>query len=97
MPPRSAATRTLNAGAEREFFIDNLLVRVHFIIVMIRWTGLAPWEFKFSFPGSLTSAFLLQALLLSDALGDAAKKRGYPLTLEGKQVIEAHRLLYHSA
>jgi len=30
--------------AEREFFIDNLLVRNHFIIVMIRWTGLAPWE-----------------------------------------------------
>ena len=28
--------------AEREFFIDNLLVRIHFIIVMIRWTGLAP-------------------------------------------------------
>jgi len=30
---------------EREFFIDNLLVRINFIIVMIRWTGLAPWEF----------------------------------------------------
>ena len=29
---------------EREFFIDNLLVRIHFIIVMIEWTGLAPWE-----------------------------------------------------
>jgi len=28
----------------REFFIDNLLVRIHFIIVMIRWIGLAPWE-----------------------------------------------------
>jgi len=27
---------------ERDFFIDNLRVRVHFIIVMIRWTGLAP-------------------------------------------------------
>jgi len=27
---------------EREFFIVNLLVRIHFIIVMIRWTGLAP-------------------------------------------------------
>jgi len=24
---------------EREFFIDNLPVRIHFIIVMIRWTG----------------------------------------------------------
>jgi len=27
--------------------IDNLLVRIHFIIVMIRWTGLAPWEFHY--------------------------------------------------
>ena len=51
---RSAPTRPL----EREFFIDNLLVRLHFIIVMIRWTGIAPWEFEFPFPGSLTSTFL---------------------------------------
>ena len=43
---------------EREFFTDNLLVRIHFIMVMIRWTGLAPWEFEFPFPGSLTSTFL---------------------------------------
>jgi len=43
---------------EREFFIDNLLVRIHFIIVMIRWAGLAPWEFESPFPGSLTSTFL---------------------------------------
>jgi len=38
--------------------IDNRLVRVRFIIVMIRWTGLAPSEFEFPFPGSLTSTFL---------------------------------------
>ena len=25
---------------------------------MIRWTGLAPWEFEFRFPGSLTFTFL---------------------------------------
>ena len=25
---------------------------------MIRWTGLAPWEFEFPFPGSLTSTFV---------------------------------------
>jgi len=31
---------------ERDLFIDNPLVRIHFIIVMIRWTGLAPWEFE---------------------------------------------------
>ena len=40
---------------ERECFIDNLLVRIHFIIEMIWWTGLAPWEFESSFPGSLIS------------------------------------------
>jgi hypothetical protein len=44
---------------EREFFIDNSLVRIHFIIEMIWWTGLAPWEFEFTFPGSLTSTFLV--------------------------------------
>ena len=44
---------------ERELFIHNLLVRNHFTIVMIRWTGLAPWEFEFLFPGSLTSTFLI--------------------------------------
>ena len=42
----------------REFFIDNLLVRIYFFIVMIRRTGLAPWEFELPFPGSLTSTFL---------------------------------------
>jgi len=44
-------------GKRESFFIDDLLVRVHFIIVMIRWTGLAPWEFEFPFSGSLTSTF----------------------------------------
>jgi len=43
---------------KRELCIDNLLVRIHFIIVMIRWTGLAPWEFEFPFPSSFTSTFL---------------------------------------
>ena len=32
----------------------------HFIIVMIKWTNLAPWEFEFPFPGSLTSTFLVR-------------------------------------
>jgi len=44
-------------ASEREFGIDNLLVRIHFIIMMIMWTGLAPWEFEFPFPGSLVSTF----------------------------------------
>ena len=49
----------LYAG-EKEFFHDYPLVRIHFIIVMIRWTGLAPREFEFPFPGSLTSTFLVR-------------------------------------
>ena len=57
VPGRKRAARA-RRGAEREFFIDNLMVRIHFIIVMIRWTGLAPWEFEFPFPGGLTSTFL---------------------------------------
>ena len=40
--------------------IDNLLVQIHLIIVMVRWTGLAPWKFEFSFPGSLTSTLHLE-------------------------------------
>ena len=35
---------------EREFFVDNLLVRLHFNIEMIWWTGLAPLGFEFLFP-----------------------------------------------
>jgi len=30
----------------RHVVLANLLVRIHFIFVMIRWTGLAPWEFE---------------------------------------------------
>ena len=29
----------------KEFFIENILVRIHFIIEIIWWTSLAPWEF----------------------------------------------------
>ena len=44
--------------AERVFFIHNLLVRIHFGIVVMRWTDLAPCQLEFPFPGSLTSTFL---------------------------------------
>ena len=38
----------------REFFIDNLLVRIHRCF----WcTGLAPWEFESPFSGSLIPTF----------------------------------------
>jgi len=50
---------SLRTCRQRDVFIDNLLVRIHFILVMIRWTGLAPWEFEFPFPGSPTSTFLV--------------------------------------
>ena len=43
---------------ERKSFIDNLLVQFRFVIKMIWWTGLAPWEFGFPRPGSLTSTLL---------------------------------------
>jgi len=53
---------------EREFFFDNLLVRFHSSIVMIRWTGLASWEFEFPFPGSLTTTFLALEVSTVDLL-----------------------------
>ena len=46
-PPAPALIR------ETQFFIDDLMVRIHFIFELIWWTGLAPWEFVFPFPGSL--------------------------------------------
>ena len=49
------------ARVEREFFIDNLLVRIH---RWFRWTVLVPWEFEFPFPGSLISTFLEREDLL---------------------------------
>ena len=55
-------SNNLSTERERELFIDNLLVIIHFIIVMIRWTGLAPWEFESPFPGSLASSFLADFL-----------------------------------
>ena len=57
LKPVGLEMERLLGSTERDFFIDNLLVRIHFIIVMIRWTGLAPWKFEFPFPGSLTSTF----------------------------------------
>ena len=34
----------------QRFLPVQVPVRIHFIIVMIRWTGLAPWEFAFGQP-----------------------------------------------
>ena len=47
---------------------------------MVRWTGLAPWEFEFPFPGSLTSTFLIQvakfALVALEAVRNFRKEDG---------------------
>ena len=40
---------------ERDFFIDNLMVRNYFFIVMISRTGLAPQKFGTSVPRRLTN------------------------------------------
>jgi len=74
--------RGITACPERDFFIDNLLVRVHFIIVMIRWTGLAPWQFEFPFPGILTSGLVV--------LHRNVKR------FRGGLEFKAHRPVYHS-
>ena len=47
----------------RDFFSDNLLVRIHLIIEMIRWTGLAPWGFEFLFPGCIASTLAKHRVL----------------------------------
>jgi hypothetical protein len=36
---------------------------------MISWTGLAPWEFEFSFSDSFTSTFLVGQHILLDVQG----------------------------
>ena len=70
--------------SEREFFIDNLLVRVH----QCFWcTGLAPWEFESPFPGSLISTFLdvLSPSRFAFRVPDAAFRiQGSGLRGEGK-------------
>ena len=44
LTPTSA--RALLPPRERNLFIDNLLVRMHLIIEMIWWSGLASWEIE---------------------------------------------------
>jgi len=71
--------------AEREFLIDNSLVRVHVIIVMIRWTGLAPWEFAFPFPGSLASIFAQEFLALGRFDEALSARQAKPETLNTRK------------
>ena len=49
---------------------------------MIKWTGLAPWEFEFPFPGSRVSTFLRRADFVPEdgagALGGAKREQLEP-------------------
>ena len=76
---------------KRESFIDDLLVQIHFIIVMIRWTGHAPGEFEFSFPGSLIPTFLVGFRIW----GLWSRVHGLGFMVWGVGV-KAHRLAHHS-
>ena len=67
----------------REFFMEKLLVPIHFIIVMIRWTGLAPWNFEVPFSGSLTSTFLGNEVK-SIWCGDGRRRRAGSSTSGGR-------------
>ena len=60
-PPTVLTPPTQLASREREFFSANLLVLIPCIIESIWWTGLAPWEFEFSFPSSLLTTFLARS------------------------------------
>jgi len=81
-PREDPPLRTQYVSLQKEFFIDNQLARIHLIIVMTRWTGLALWEFEFPFPGSLTST-LLQADIRRDARPrEDSPLRAYCTTLD---------------
>jgi len=56
---------------ERELFIDNLLVQIHFIIDTIWWTGLAPWDLKSHLQGILHR---VGVLISFDAKGRGLRK-----------------------
>jgi hypothetical protein len=78
-PPHQAVERA--PLQEREFFIDSLLARIHFTIVMIRWTGLAPCEFEYPFTSSLPFTFLVRRCQMTRfravcaCAGDANRKK----------------------
>jgi len=65
-------SRTIKGDScrEREFFIDNLLVRIHFIIVMIWWTGLAPWELNSLFQVQLSLSVHVPCTIEGDSCTD---------------------------
>ena len=73
----SGATEEMVHAQFLRKYVATVQVRILFIILMIGWTGLAPWEFEFHFTGSLTSTFL--GLFLS---GHAQFLRKYVATVQ---------------
>jgi hypothetical protein len=67
-PYAAGVVFVVQALQKKEFFTGNLLVRNHFIIVMIMLTGLAPWELSSLFqvalhlPGAAGVVFAGRAL-----------------------------------
>ena len=59
----SVSKRERQTERERDFFIDNLMVRIYSIIEMVWWTGLAPGG---AHPKLLHFFLLLSSLELSD-------------------------------
>jgi len=83
-----SCVRDVHTWRDREF-IDNLLVRIHCIIVMVRWTGLAPWEFEFPFPGSRVSTLTAPAVTRRDS-SSSSSSLTFNL-LKGDHLLTTHR------
>ena len=67
---------------KREFLMDNLLVRIHFSIVMMRWTGLAPWQFEFPF-ASRTTWMRCRSVSVTEDGGDRLQVLGFRVQVSG--------------
>jgi len=63
---------------------------------MIWWTGLAPWEFEFPFPGSLISTFLVPHQNTVTVRFKGIRIREMFQRFRGGLVFKAHRLVNHS-
>ena len=75
----------------RQFFIDNLLVQIYHIFVMIKWTGIAPREFEFPSPGSLTPCFLKEGHITSPRYKAANGHPPFPMNQRNQQREGPHR------
>ena len=83
----------VRAASRASLVVRELLLATYWsestIIVMIKWTGLAPWEFEFIFPSSLTSTFLVFVMKLSSGVGRArpGPNTGFPGEVETRGFI----------